>query len=222
MEKILKSRLLTCILVFVLASSIFVFAGDVIVQNGDLKADDDVQAGDWLYGTYLYTWYNAYVSCDLYVYYGADISWDLDVGGKIYSNGGYDPPYVLYDQRTRQEIVDMIGREVPPEKRDGAVLLFNKDTKRFETYVPSEGKFYDLQGKLLDTMPVIEAAKEYKTVYYLDSLTGEVKARQKVVQDRYGIIKGFELDSQTGHFINRATGEIVSQETAVEIVNPGF
>jgi len=69
--------------------------------------------------------------------------------GKITSDGGYDPPYVLYDSETREAIKARIVKEVPKEKLTGAVLFWNGESKRFEVYLPTEGEFLDLQGNLL-------------------------------------------------------------------------
>lgn len=238
MEKILKSRLVTCILILVLASAIFVFAGDVTVQGGDLDVDDDLSVGDDLtvgglitgppgggypdaYINYLYVDYSLYVDGYASIYSGLQ-------AGNITSNYGVycykihshvqDPAIVLYDLQTRQEIIDLVKVTIPPDKQGGAGLFFNKETKKLETYVASEGKFYDFQGNLLYTMPSIDVAKDYKNLYYLDPLKGEVKARQEVAVDRYIVKKGYRLDEETGHFINVATGEVVPIETAVELI----
>jgi hypothetical protein len=138
---------------------------------------------------------------------------------KITSPNLVDPPGVLYDLQTRQQIIDNAKAVVPMNKQNGAVLFFNKDRTKLEIYNQSEGKFYDLQGNLLHTMPTIEAATDYKTIYYLDIMTGEVKTIQEVLHDKYVIKKGYRLDPETGHFTNMASGEIVPKETAVEIIN---
>jgi hypothetical protein len=199
----------------VLASSIFVFGGlDVVVKEGKVLPDSSV--GDWsnkpdAYIDYLSVDSDASFSDDVY------ISGTLDVVGKATFYGGHDPAYVMYNQQTRQEIIDMVKRDVPPEKQRGAVLFFNKDTKRLENYIPDEGKFYDLQGNLLYTMPTIEVATNYKALYYFDRITGEAKVSQRTIYDRYRIKKGYRLDTKTGHFINMATGDIVPKEVAVEL-----
>ena len=50
---------------------------------------------------------------------------------------------MLYDLQTRQQIINTIKRTIAPDKQSGALVFFNKDTKGLESYVPSEGKFYD-------------------------------------------------------------------------------
>lgn len=142
---------------------------------------------------------------------------DLDVSGKVGSTGGYDPPYVLYDQQSRQDIIDRINLEVPPEKQDGAALFFNKETKRLETYVASEGKFYDLQGNLVHSIGVDQTSPvPYETVYYLDRSSGQVKSRQKTIPKRYVLKEGVELDKKTGQFIDEVTDKQVQSEEALE------
>jgi hypothetical protein len=74
---------------------------------------------------------------------------DIYCAGKITSESGCDPPYVLYDRESRRAIIDRVAREVPREKMDGAVLFWNGDTNRFEVYLPSAGEFRDLTGNLL-------------------------------------------------------------------------
>jgi hypothetical protein len=74
---------------------------------------------------------------------------DIHCTGKLTSDGGIDPPYVLYDKETRQAIIERVAREVPDDKLDGAVLFWNGDESRFEVYLPSKGEFRDLMGNLL-------------------------------------------------------------------------
>ena len=235
MEKLLKSRLVTYMLILFLGSAILVFAGDVTVQDGnldvdgELNVDGNLKVGGTITGPTTGDYPNAYIHY-LYVDYQASIyslqTSSMSAGylsaGSITCyklNAQYiDPAGVLYDLQTRQEIINGIKVTIPPGKQGGALVFFNKDTKSLETYIPAEGKFYDLQGNLTFTMPSIDVAKDYKTLYYLDIMTGEVKARQEVVVDRYIVKQGYILDEETGHFINMATGEIVPLETAVELI----
>ena len=73
----------------------------------------------------------------------------LQINGKVISSGGYDPPYVLYDNETRQAIKERVAEEVPEEKSDGAVLFWNGETSQFEVYLPATGEFRDLVGNAL-------------------------------------------------------------------------
>ncbi|NIP51574.1 MAG: hypothetical protein GWN00_22065 [Aliifodinibius sp.] len=204
MGKILKSKLVMCFLILVLASTIIVFAGDVTVKDGDLTVDG-----------YLYVKYNATIYTYLATEY-LSVNWQINCY-KLNATV-IDPAGVLYDLQTRQEVIECIKRTIAPDKQGGALVFFNKDTRRLETYIPSEGKFYDLQGKLIYTMPAIDVATNSKTLYYLDIMTGEVKAKQEVVVDRYKVKRGFRLDRETGHFINMVSGEIVPKETAIDLI----
>jgi len=203
---------------------------DLNVGN-DATIDDDLWVSDWLvgYGSGSLD-YDLLVGNDLDVYndlqvwgntFVDDIFGDLAWFGKIVSNGGYDPPYVLYDKQTRDQIVDMVTRELLPGKEDGAALFFNKDTKRLETYVASEGKFYDLQGNVVYTLAKIEVpTTKYQTIYFLDGLTGKACTRLSPVCDKYVVRKGFALDTKTGEFVNRGTGCVVPREQALAIYVP--
>ena len=77
------------------------------------------------------------------------VAGDIHCTGKLTSDGGNDPPYVLYDKETRTAIVDRVAREVPEDKLDGAVLFWNGDESSFEVYLPSRGEFRDLMGNVL-------------------------------------------------------------------------
>jgi len=167
---------------------------------------------------------NSTVAGDLQVYGNTivdDIFGDLAWFNKIVSNGGYDPPYVLYDKQTREQIVDMVTRELLPGKEDGAALFFNKDTKRLETYVASEGKFYDLNGNVVYTLAKIELpTTKYQTIYFLHSSTGKVCRRLSPVCNKYVVRKGFALNNKTGEFVNRTIGCVVPREEALAIYVP--
>jgi hypothetical protein len=84
---------------------------------------------------------------------------DVHVTGKLTSDGGVDPPYMLYDRETRQAIIKRVAEEVPADKQDGAVMFWNGELLQMEIYLPARGEFRDLQGKLLETVPVSNAAK---------------------------------------------------------------
>lgn len=74
---------------------------------------------------------------------------DIHCTGKLTSDGGNDPPYVLYDNETRQAIIARVAREVPEEKQDGAVVFWNGDEERLEVYLPRKGEFRDLAGSVV-------------------------------------------------------------------------
>jgi hypothetical protein len=89
-------------------------------------------------------------------------SYKLDVVGNIHctgilvSDGGYDPPYVLYNRETRESIKERVAKEVPEDKLDGAVLFWNGADLRFEVYLPARGEFRDLLGNLLAKVPGLD------------------------------------------------------------------
>ncbi|MCX6722487.1 MAG: Ig-like domain-containing protein, partial [Candidatus Staskawiczbacteria bacterium] len=64
--------------------------------------------------------------------------------------GQMDPPSVMFDPETRDQVAGPLSRNISPEKRSGAMMFFNSDTKRIEFYIPAEGLFYDLFGNLID------------------------------------------------------------------------
>lgn len=74
---------------------------------------------------------------------------DLNVDGKINLVGVVDPPSVLFDEQSRDNIKAMVLKQVPKDKQAGAAMFFNKDTHRIEVYVASENVYYDLNGQPL-------------------------------------------------------------------------
>ncbi|MEW6744920.1 MAG: VCBS repeat-containing protein [Planctomycetota bacterium] len=135
--------------------------GDIRTINGyDIESDDDVEVEDDLFmlnsGSRVYFQYydDVWLEKDGT---GSTVKIDgeaggvgnLHVTGKITSDGGYDPPYVLYDAETRTAIIERVDREVPDDKRGGAVLFWNGQTLRFEVYLPARGEFRDLLGNVL-------------------------------------------------------------------------
>lgn len=277
----LKNKIALCVLVLIIISVSYIFASDVIVQNGCMTVDGDMQVGDYynpatmdVYGTInadsigdesapyaylsdteidgdLYTYggilindvlelswnnylYQAYFGAPFFnfddifyingpeigPYVGADcdfiVSEDLYVYGDIY--GDLYPLYAMYDQKTRGGIIEQVKKEVPPDKQNGATLFFNKDTKKIENYIASEGKFYDLQGNVIHELPkVVKPATKYETVYQFDSKTGQVRSISRPVTEKYQIKEGYSLDSKTGNFVNKKTDTVVSREEALEI-----
>jgi hypothetical protein len=81
--------------------------------------------------------------------YKLDVVGDIHCTGKLTSDGGNDPPYVLYNRETRESIKERVAKEVSADKLDGAVLFWNGDDLRFEVYLPARGEFRDLNGNLL-------------------------------------------------------------------------
>ena len=248
MERSMRSRLPACVLGIVGLIISLALAGDVTVQQGNLSGTNLILTGhagitDWLeVGTDIEVEDDVYADSCVYAYatvtdvvatdgllvegiglfvddvkiYGA-----LDVYGKFSPEGGIDPPYLLCDKQTRQEIIEKVRKEVPPEKQGGAALFFNADNHQLETYVPAEGKFYNLSGTVVQTLPaVIAPATQYKPWHHLDRESGQVKSSPKPVSNRYQLKSGCRLDEATGQLINEHTGEAVPREQAVEVYNP--
>ena len=78
---------------------------------------------------------------------------DIYCTGKLTSDGGNDPPYVLYNSETRESIKERVAKEVPSDKQGGAVLFWNGETLQFEIYLPAKGEFRDILGNLLTENP---------------------------------------------------------------------
>lgn len=156
----------------------------------------------------------------LAVYYNAGVVGDLTVLGKTNCDGGLDPAYLLLDEQTRQQTIERVQKEVPPGKQGGAVLFFDKDSHRLETYVPDEGKFYDLGGNVVHALSAVAApTMQYRAAHYLDWKTGQVASYPEPVQNRYRTRSGYRVDEATGQFINERTGAAVAREEAIEFYN---
>lgn len=143
---------------------------------------------------------------------------DVTVEGKLNVLGGMDPPYLLLDVQTREGIAARVAREVTPEKQGGAVLYFEHTSKRLEIYVPAEGAYYDLAGKILLVISPPKAAVTIGTRYRFDAETGEVVAQQTVTRPRYTLRKGYVFDTTDGQFyrLSSGGGRGVAARTAVE------
>jgi len=168
--------------------------------------------------------------------YTLDVVGDIHCTGKLTSDGGNDPPYVLYNYETRASIIDRVKKEVLPDKLDGAVLFFNGDQGQLELFLPSKGEFRTLDGKVLETVEPITETFETENRYYFDENTGEIKsykARKSVRKYRLKPdheldpltgkvkrkIKEKKKDPKTGEEIEEIVGEEeVSLEKAIELV----
>jgi len=152
-----------------------------------------------------------------------DVSGDISCDGDITALGKItgdpvDPSFVLYDSETRQGIIELAKATIPPNKQDGAALFFNKERKRLEIYVQSEGKFYDLQGNLIFSMPEPLVATTFKTRrYHLDTRTGEVRELQTVDAKSWRLKEGYEFDTETGKFYKHSI-DLVNQVVTKEEV----
>jgi len=132
--------------------------------------------------------------------YTLDINGNIHCTGKLSSDGGNDPPYVLYNYETRESIVERVKEEIPPDKLDGAVLFFNGEKLHMEIFLPAEGEFRSLSGELLESIKPITFTFEVEERFYLDRKTGQVKRYKvrKAPQGRYQLRKNHLLDPKTG------------------------
>ncbi len=144
----------------------------------------------------------------------AVFSGNVTVNGKLDLAGMIDPPSLLLDAVTRAKIARQSTREIAPEKRDGALLFFNVETKRLEVYLPREGGFYDLNGKLLEKIVPPTLVGQSITNYFLDSETGEVVPQVSYSVPRWQLKPGYRLVRETGKF------EYVSHVGEETIIRP--
>jgi len=122
----------------------------------------------------------------------------------------------LYEYQTRETIVNMIKREIPPSKLNGAVLFFNGQKQSLELFLPSKGEFRSLTGELLDKTEPITKTFETEVRYYFDKKTGEVRSYEiEKKKAEYMIREGIVFDELTGKFRKEETGEEVPKEEAV-------
>jgi len=150
--------------------------------------------------------------------YNLDVSGDIHCTGKLTSDGGNDPPYVLYNYETRTSIIDRIKREVFPDKLNGAVLFYNGGEGRLELFLPNKGEFRSLDGQVLDIVEPITQTFETEDRYYLDSDTGEIKAyKVKKPCMRYRLKPDHELDPLTGKVKRKVKEKKKDLKTGKEI-----
>jgi len=68
---------------------------------------------------------------------------DIHCTGKLTSDGGNDPPYVLFNQETQQSIHERIELEIPKDelnKYDGQVLYYDGDKNNMFIVNPATGE----------------------------------------------------------------------------------
>jgi len=150
--------------------------------------------------------------------YTLDVSGDIHCTGKLTSDGGNDPPYVLYNYETRTSIIDRVKAEVLPDKLDGAVLFFNGDRCQLELFLPSKGEFRTLDGKVLETVEPIAQTFDTEDRYYFDENAGEIKSyKVKKSRAKYRLKPDLELDPLTGKVKRKITKRKKDPETGEEI-----
>ena len=91
---------------------------------------------------------------------------------------------------------------------------------QLETYVPAEGKFYNLSGTVVHALPgVVSPVTQFKPAYYLDRDSGQVKSFPRPASSKYQLKSGYRLDEATGQFMDQRTGQSVTREQAIEFYN---
>jgi len=143
---------------------------------------------------------------------------DIYCTGKLTSDGGNDPPYILYNYETRQSVIDRIKREIPPGKLNGAVMFFNGEADRMELFLPIKGEFRTLTGELLDTVDPITETFEVETRYYFDSDTGEVRSHEIPKKQKYNLKPDHEVDPISGKILRKIKQVISKDDEEVETI----
>ncbi len=130
-----------------------------------------------------------------------------------------DPSFVLYYPESRNSIVGLSKRSIPPERSDGAAVFYNKDTSAFEVYKMAEGKFCSMSGELLETLPEPEIASgdDVEEVYRFDSRTGTVVKRQQLRLEKTRLKRGYAVDPVSGKILREEDGAEVDVSEAVEL-----
>jgi len=150
--------------------------------------------------------------------YDLDVSGDIHCTGKLTSDGGNDPPYVLYNYETRTSIIERVKKEVLPDKLNGAVLFFNGDRGQLELFLPSKGEFRTLNGEVLETMEPITQTFETEDRYYFDEETGEIKSyKVRKPARKYRLKPDHELDHKTGKIKRKIKEKKKDPKTGEEI-----
>jgi hypothetical protein len=164
------------------------------------------------------TWNGFPADGQLNVYGSASFSGNVEIDGPLKLYGGMDPPYLLLDSETRDNIAQRVAREVPPSKQTGAALFWNSQTRQLEIYVGSEGTFYSLAGKVTAAIvpPVVKGAT-VKRRFQIDGATGAVVEEQTMMVPRWQLKPGYEFNSQSGAFTylsssNAAPVTVTAQE----------
>jgi len=143
---------------------------------------------------------------------------DIYCTGKLTSDGGNDPPYILYNHETRQSVIDRIKREIPPGKLNGAVMFFNGEADRMELFLPIKGEFRTLTGELLDTVDPVTETFEVETRYYFDQDVGEVRNYEAPKKQQYTLKPDHEVDPVSGKILRKIKQVVVENDEEVEVV----
>lgn len=141
-----------------------------------------------------------------------DISGDLDVTGCI--TGDIDPDHIQYNYYSRENLINDCKRDIPVGVKC-VVTFVNEKTELIEVYYPHLGKFKDIIGNVLHSVPV-QVNPLVKVRYSINPYTGEWKTKLKGVKPRYKVKKGVIADSKLGVFQDKETRlHILTKEDAI-------
>jgi len=164
-------------------------------------------------------------------YFTMDTSGNSQFNGNVYitgsltNAGGSDPPYELYFNETREDVLAKVRMNVPQERANGLVTFYNKENDRMEFFKPSDCKFY-IQTVNKDTFEMQltedETIKDGKPCYnsnvtieyYWDSTVGVIKTKQSIVKPFIPMPKDKEINQTSGKL--QLTKEAVDIATAKE------
>jgi len=245
MKKVLrKSNLVAGILILVVVCLGIVLAGDVIVKEGTLEAENIDATGDvsgatiTRNGTEINAGYlaidgsNASDDIDIggcgfiaaFIEAGCGLmsngflttSGDVYIGGKLTVVGDTDPKTLELELQERNGVIDRYEKYVTPGKKSGVVYI-NSETKQIEIYYPYVGVIKNMLGETIYSLPSIRINNNYENYYVFDTLTGQIVEKQRAIYDKYRIKEGIEFDSTTGQFIDQTSKEIIPKEEAIEL-----
>jgi len=145
---------------------------------------------------------------DVTTNYAINATGDMYVSGKITSIGGYDPPYVLYDPQTKQQVVDRMRREIPTEKASGMAQVYIPSDERIKWFQPSTGTFFgekaDKDGYMVKSaIETINDGKpcyntNTKTIYSWDNIKGSVISHQATIYPKIPVPVNKTVNQNTG------------------------
>jgi hypothetical protein len=155
--------------------------------------------------------------------YQLGVKGDIHCTGKLTSDGGNDPPYLLLDRNTITSVWERITREVPPSKLTGYALFIDHEHKKLLALKPSTGKVFDIMdGSVFTNVTAIttnELICSYTWQYWLDPLTGNVCSNEiRVPFLQWAIKDGYVLNPTNGLFYTQVGATNVPKAEALHQV----